>query len=82
MITLIPEMPHSYSSDPHLKSFLDLCFLGLSYNRILRPSIDYFLKHEFLKVVESGINTAIDDEEREYIEILQSIFSGNDYMRG
>jgi hypothetical protein len=75
-------MPHSYTSDPHLKSFLELCFLGLSYDRTLRPSIDCFLNHEFLKVVEPGIKAAIDDEEREYLEILQSIFSGNDYMRG
>jgi hypothetical protein len=76
LMSLIPELPDSYTSDPHLKSFLNLLIEGLSDIRSLRPSIDTYQKHQFLQV-SIGINGARDDEEREYLEIVESIVGGN-----
>ena len=78
MMTEIPFLPHSYTSDPHLNSFLKLTFLGLSYDRSLRPTIDKYQEHQFLQV-EAGNYYDIDKEEREYAQILESIFSGDEW---
>jgi hypothetical protein len=75
-MSVIPELPDSYTSEPHLKSFLTLLIEGLSDIRSLRPSIDTYQKHQFLQVAV-GINGARDDEEREYLEIVESIVGGN-----
>ena len=48
--------------------------------RKFRPSIDSFQNHEFMKV-EGGIKTARDEEEREYLEIVESIVCGNVFRR-
>ena len=79
-MTLIPELPDSYLSDPHLKSFLKLLIEGLSEQPSLRPSIDCYQKHQFLQL-DSLINTGIDDDEREYLEIVESIVGGNVFRR-
>ena len=78
-MTLIPELPDSYLSDPHLKSFLKLLIEGLSKERIFLPSIDSFQTHPFLQVDAAA---ATDDaEEREYLEIVESIVCKNAFRR-
>jgi gamma-glutamyl phosphate reductase len=78
---VIPELPDTYTSDPHLKSFLKLLIEGLSDDRSLRPSIDCYQKHQFLQV-EPDIDAATDDDwEREYLEIVESIVCKNDFRR-
>jgi hypothetical protein len=42
LMSVIPELPDSYTSDPHLSSFLKLLIEGLSLDRSLRPSIDCY----------------------------------------
>ena len=79
MMTVIPELPDSYISDPHLKSFLKLLIEGLSEDRSFLPSIDSFQKHQFLQVEAAA---ATDDAyEREYLEIVESIVCKNDFRR-
>jgi hypothetical protein len=80
-MSVIPlPLPEAYISDPHLMSFLELLVRGLSKMRIFRPKIDNFQKHEFMKV-QGGIATAIDEDEREYLEIVESIVCGNFFRR-
>ena len=76
LMSVIPQLPDPYTSDPHLKPFLNLLIEGLSDTRSFRPSIKTYQEHPFLKVAV-GINGARDDEEREYIEIVESIVGGN-----
>ena len=48
-MSVIPELPHSYTSDPHLKSFLKMLIEGLSDSPSARPSMESYNKHLFLK---------------------------------
>jgi hypothetical protein len=79
-MSVIPELPDSYNSDPHLNSFLKLLIEGLSENPSLRPSFDRYQKHPFLQLDEVII-TGIDDDEREYLEIVESVVGGNVFRR-
>jgi hypothetical protein len=79
-MTVIPELPDTYTADPHLKSFLKLLIEGLSEDRSLRPSIDSYQRHEFLQV-EADINPDDTDDEREYLEIVESIVCKNTFRR-
>ena len=76
LMTVIPELPDSYTSDPCLKPFLKLLIEGLSENFSIRPSIDTFKRHNFLHE-EAVIFTHYDEEEREFLEIFESLVSGN-----
>jgi hypothetical protein len=50
---VIPQLPNSYTSDPHLKSFLKLLINGLSYLGSDRPSIYHFSTHSFLREADN-----------------------------
>lgn len=80
LMTVIPELPDSYTSDPRLKPFLKLLIEGLSENPSIRPSIDTFQRHNFLHE-EAVINTGYDEEEREFLEIAESVVSSNVFKR-
>ena len=77
-MTAIPELPDTYTADPHLKSFLKLLIEGLSEDRSLRPSIDSYQRHQFLLQVEAADDA---DDEREYLEIVESIVCKNAFRR-
>ena len=42
LLTVIPQLPESYTSDPYLKSFLQLLIDGLSYLGRDRPNIYHY----------------------------------------
>ena len=78
-MSVIPELPHSYTSDPYLKFFLKLLIKGLSDSPSARPGIESFNKHPFLKEKAVG-RSVVGYEEREYFEIVKSIVGG-DYVK-
>jgi hypothetical protein len=61
LLTVIPQLPDSYTSDPHLKSFLQMLIDGLSYLGKDRPSIYQYWNHPFLRAI-SGKAAGNNDE--------------------
>ena len=76
-MTVIPELPETYISDRHLKSFLKLLIEGLSEVLSLHLSINCCKNHQLLQV-ETDINAAAYVYwEREYLDIVESIVCKN-----
>ena len=77
----IPTLPHSYTSDPHLNSFMHLLTQGLSDIPSDRPSIESYNNHPFL-LSKPGLRSIIDidEDDGDYLEIIGTLASG-DYVK-
>ena len=53
LLTVIPQLPDTYTSDPNLKSFLQLLIDGLSYSSKDRPRIYHLKVHRFLHAADN-----------------------------
>ena len=53
LLTVIPQLPDIYTSDPNLKSFLQLLIDCPSYSSKDRPRIYHYKVHRFLHVADN-----------------------------